>query len=233
MKMKTKAALLVASAGLLVTASVMGTLAYLTANDTVTNTFTVGDVQIYLDEALVNEYGEPTGTAGVVKDNVSEAARVYTGNTYKLIPGHEYVKDPTVTVEKGSEPSYVRMLVTVENTAEMIAVFGAGTAGNTAFGDDMDLNSDAWTYQATTTDATAGTVTLEYRYVGTEGDTDYIVDARTADVVLEPLFNTFTVPGAATNEQIAKLDTLEIIVEAQAIQADGFDTADLAWAAFE
>lgn len=38
---------------LIAAASVLGTLAYLTARDTVTNTFTVGQVDIKLDEAKV------------------------------------------------------------------------------------------------------------------------------------------------------------------------------------
>ena len=54
---KSKAILMALCAVLLVAASVMGTLAYLTSTDTVTNTFTVGNVQIKLDEAKVNEEG--------------------------------------------------------------------------------------------------------------------------------------------------------------------------------
>ena len=53
MKTKRKALLLTFCAVLLVVASVLGTIAYLTANDKVTNTFTVGQVAINLDEAKV------------------------------------------------------------------------------------------------------------------------------------------------------------------------------------
>jgi len=62
--------------------SVFGTLAYLTATDTVTNTFTVGKVQITLDEAPVDANGETTDGDRVKKNN------------YHLLPGHEYDKDP-------------------------------------------------------------------------------------------------------------------------------------------
>ena len=74
MKTKSKALLLTLCAVLLVAASVMGTMAYLTSNDTVTNTFTVGKVAIKLDEANV-------GTDGKVID----ATRV-KANEYKLLP---------------------------------------------------------------------------------------------------------------------------------------------------
>lgn len=94
---KTKAFLTLACALLLVVASVMGTLAYLTSTpDAVVNTFTVGDnVAIKLDEAKVNTLGEK-----VMGQDQKPVARVKE-NTYNLRPNHEYVKDPTVHVEGG------------------------------------------------------------------------------------------------------------------------------------
>lgn len=97
-----KSIALVMMAVLLVAASVMGTLAYLTSTDTVKNTFTVGKVAITLDEADVDVYGAP----------IENAARV-RANEYKLIPGHAYTKDPTVHFAAGSEASW--LFVKVEN----------------------------------------------------------------------------------------------------------------------
>ena len=53
------------------------TLAYLTSQETVTNTFTVGKVEIKLDEAKANADGTLVPNADRVKEN-----------SYKLIPGH-------------------------------------------------------------------------------------------------------------------------------------------------
>lgn len=111
MKKKTKALMLVLCAVLLVTASVLGTMAYLTSTDKVVNTFTVGKVAITLDEAQVNPDGTP----------VAGDARV-TGNAYHLLPGHTYTKDPTVHVQANSEDSFI--FVKVENG---IARYEAGT----------------------------------------------------------------------------------------------------------
>ena len=97
MRTKTKALVLALCAVLLVVASVMGTMAYLTSQDTVTNTFTVGKVAITLDEAKVDEYGAVDATAD---------SRV-KANTYKLIPGHNYTKDPTVHVDANSESCWL------------------------------------------------------------------------------------------------------------------------------
>ncbi len=101
MKTKTKALALVLSAVLLVVTTVFTTMAFLTSKDSVTNTFTVGKVEISLDEAPVDLYG-----------NVVAGDRV-TENEYKLIPGHEYTKDPTVHVANGSEDCW--LFVKVEN----------------------------------------------------------------------------------------------------------------------
>lgn len=111
MKKKTKALMLVLCAVLLVTASVLGTMAYLTSTDQVVNTFTVGKVAITLDEAQVKEDGTPVAGAARVKENA-----------YHLLPGHTYTKDPTVHVQANSEDSFI--FVKVENG---IANYEAGT----------------------------------------------------------------------------------------------------------
>ena len=96
--MKAKKVLaLVLCAALLVAGSVAATLAYLTSKtEVVTNTFSVGNVTITLDEAKVNEYGVEAEGEDRVK-----------ANEYKLIPGHTYVKDPMVHVTEKSEQCYV------------------------------------------------------------------------------------------------------------------------------
>lgn len=111
MKKKTKALMLVLCAVLLVTASVLGTMAYLTSTDQVVNTFTVGKVAITLDEAKVDPDGTPVAGAARVKENA-----------YHLLPGHTYTKNPTVHVQANSENSLI--FVKVENG---IANYEAGT----------------------------------------------------------------------------------------------------------
>ena len=64
-----KVLLLACSAVLLVCLSVGATFAYLTSTDSVTNTFTVGNVQIKLDEAKANPDGSLVANADRVKAN--------------------------------------------------------------------------------------------------------------------------------------------------------------------
>ncbi len=210
---KFKALLVVACALLLVAASVFGTMAYLTSTDEVKNTFTVGKVEITLDEAKVDQ----NGTA------VTPAERVKTNN-YKLLPGHTYTKDPTVTVKKDSEPSYVKMTVTFSNAKELDAIFAPGGANLISIFNGYDAAN--WIAKGNTKDTTANTRTYEFWYKEAVGAPD-------ADVALDALFDSITVSGTITGDQLKTIGGMTITVNAYAIQADGFADADAAWAAFK
>ena len=188
------------------------TLAYLTSQETVTNTFTVGKVEIKLDEAKANADGTLVPNADRVKEN-----------SYKLIPGHTYNKDPMVTVLSGSESSYIKMTVTFTKAAELDAIFAPTGADLTSIFNGYD--STNWIYKGNTEDTTANTRTYEFWYKET-------VAAPTADVALDALFDQIKAPDSLTNSDLNNLKDLKITVNAYAIQADGFATAEAAWAAF-
>lgn len=188
------------------------TLAYLTSQDTVVNTFTVGNVQIKLDEAKANADGTLVANADRVK-----------ANSYKLIPGHTYNKDPMVTVLEGSESSYIKMTVTFSKAAELDAIFAPNGADMTSIFNGYD--STNWIYKGNTKDATNNTRTYEFWYKAT-------VAAPDANVALDALFDSITVPGTITNTQLATIANMTITVNAYAIQADGFATPEAAWAAY-
>ena len=213
MKTKSKALLLSLCAVLLIAASVLGTMAYLTSTDEVENTFTVGQVKIKLDEAKANTDGSLVAGAARVK-----------ANSYKLLPGHTYTKDPMVTVLKGSEASYVKMTVTFSKASALDAIFDPTGADLTNIFNGYD--SANWIYKGNTKDAAADTRTYEFWY-------KEAVSAPTADVALDALFDSITVPGAITNKQLATIEGMTITVNAYAIQADGFANAEAAWAAFD
>ena len=219
--------LMLSSAILLVSISVGATVAYLTDTDSVKNTFTVGNVQITLDETDVDLYGVKDGDTRV------------KANEYKLIPGHQYKKDPTLHVLKGSEDAWVRMLVTVNKHAELkqaLEAAGLNTMIDSTTGAVLLQNMvEGW--DITKWDATAtvnnddGSAVYEFRYKS-------IVSAKNAQQDVK-LFDNFTLPGAITNKQISgeaegttylgKLEGLTITVEGHAIQADGFANYNAAW----
>ncbi|MDD6045973.1 MAG: SipW-dependent-type signal peptide-containing protein [bacterium] len=212
MKTKSKILLLTLCAVALVAASVLGTLAYLTSTDTVTNTFTVGKVQIKLDEAKVT----PDGA------EVTPTERVKV-NSYKLLPGHTYKKDPMVTVLKGSESSYIKMTVTFTKADALDEIFKPTGADMTSIFNGYD--STNWIAKGNTKDTTANTRTYEFWY-------KEAVAAPEADVALDALFDSITVPGTITGDQLKTIEGMTITVNAYAIQADGFTNAEAAWAAY-
>lgn len=212
MKTRSKALLLSLCAVLLVAATIFGTMAYLTSTDTVTNTFTVGKVNIKLDEAKANSDG-----------TLVEGAERVEANSYKLLPGHTYNKDPMVTVLGGSESSYVKMTVTFSKANELDAIFAPDGADMLKIFNGYDAAN--WIAKGNTKDETANTRTYEFWYKEAVGAPD-------GDVALDALFDSITVPGEITGAQLVTIEGMTITVNAYAIQADGFADAEAAWAAF-
>lgn len=208
---KCKVLILFLCAGLLVFATVLGTLAYLTSQETVVNTFTVGKVNITLDEAKVKLDGTPDGT-----DRVQ-------ANSYHLLPGMTYTKDPMMTVVKDSEPAYVRMLVTINCLKEFDAIFAPEGADLMRLFNGYD--AETWNFETKTRDEAKNTITYEFRYKEPVAKAD-------TDTELKPLFTSITVPGTFNSEDMKKIAGLKITVVGHAIQAPGFKNADEAWTAF-
>ena len=230
MKKMKKALLLVTSAGALMAASVWGTMAYLTDHDSVVNTFTVGNVELILDEE---------DTDGSKTDATPDTTPVRDKqNAYHLIPGMKFKKDPMVTVKAGSEESYVRMKMIVHNASAVQSII------NNHLGDGADIsdllvgwNDTIWEYEQYTADQAANTITFEFRYHETVDG--YMSEGETKEtaqnVSLEPLFDGLIVPGETTNQELEDLYTggFQMDIVAHAIQRAGFNDADQAWSAFD
>lgn len=184
MKTRSKALLLTLCAVLLVTASMLGTMAYLTSTASVKNTFTVGSVAITLDETDVDN-----STADADRDQA---------NSYKLLPGHTYTKDPIVHVDSTSEDCY--LFVKVAN--EITAIEGEPTVA-------AQMTEKGWV----AVDGAAGV------YVYTQNSTPAVV-AGDSNVTV---FDNFTISGTVDNATLATYNNKTITVTAYAIQADGFE----------
>lgn len=227
MKTTKKALLLTLCAVLLVAASVLGTMAYLTSTDEVQNTFTVGQVKITLDEAAVNA----DGTLKYKEDGTTLADRVQT-NEYHLLPGHTYIK-ATIHVDAASEACFISAKVTLTNANKWIAIateYAEGKVENIIQGTDDDI----WWVSQPAFDETANTVTYTFVYKN-EGHTDELgkriwTAADGTDLVL---FNKIVIPGDLTNDELKAVGNSKITVIAEAIQADGFETEAAAWVAFD
>lgn len=200
---KKSIVILVTAVVLMLSVSAGGMLAYFSDTKTATNTFTVGNVNIELDETEWNS---------------SEA--------HVIVPGTSFAKNPVVTVLSGSQESYVRMLVTVDHVSKWDEVFKDKGGANLR---DIfkGYNEEKWGYAGESRDANADTITYEFRYATT-------VNAVSGDEELEPLFTSVVIPSDLDDELevFNDVNSLNIVVKADAIQALTFADADAAWAAF-
>ena len=192
MKTRSKALLLTLCAVVLVVATVFGTMAYLTSTDKVENTFTVGSVAITLDE----------------KDITKTDGSRTTSNAYHLLPGHAYVKDPTVHVDGNSEDSWI--FVKVENG---IAAFEAASSA--------DYKTIAEQITANGWMALDGVAGVYYKA--------YSKAAATTDLVVFENFQMAEDANEVNGWSSISADTTKVTVTAYAVQKDGFDTAKAAW----
>lgn len=191
MKNKGKVLILLLSAMLLVGASVLGTMAYLTSNETVTNTFTVGSVKITLDEADVDDSDKD----GDITDRDKE-------NSYKLLPGHLYVKDPTIHVDSNSEDCFLFVKV----VDEIAAIEDAKTVAD-------QMKEKGW--------IAVKDVDNTYVYVGTaDGASTPLAVSADSNITV---FESFKIKGSVTNDELAKYKDKTITITAYAVQEDGFE----------
>ena len=218
--MKKKSILMAAIAVMLVAVLVVGgTLAYFTDTKSATNTFTVGDVKIKLDESNVND---PDG------DRVT--SNEYTG----MLPGIQYKKDPVVT-NTGKNGAYVRAVVTIENGMNWMGLYNENvwTAPQAEAFKKLICNKmgEGWSLE-------------DYNYVtnAERGSTDFVAVLKydgvlAAGKATTAMFENIMLPTNATasdiTTRVAQNGVFHIDVVAQAIQADGFTSWNDAFAAFD
>ena len=206
MKKSTKILVTVGCAMLLIVSSVAGTLAYLTSKDTVTNTFTAGNVTITLDESKVTTDGLPDGSS-----------RVKT-NEYKLIPDKTYKKDPVLHVGADSEPCWA--FIKVKN-----GISDVEDTGNTI---ENQIGANGWIKITETLDPSVSPGETVY-YM--ELDTAALSAKRNY-----PVFEEFTISPEATGTALSAVGTVEVtafaIQEADGFKfSEDLNGAKKAWTA--
>ena len=213
----------------LLAVSAFGTLAYLTDTAAVTNTFTVGKVDIELTEAQVDENGQAI-----------EGAERVLENEYHLVPAAVFDKDPTMTIKANSEKSYVRMILNVYNADEVLKIVNDKLDGDFA-GMLIGWDKETWKYVDCNHNTAADIISFEFRYETKDGDkTVDTVKGEAEDYDLPPLFEQLKIPETldtadveALNNSAAGEKEFKMVVEGHAIQALGFESAKEAWDAFE
>ena len=200
---------------LVAVAAVGATMAYLTDTKTVTNTFTMGDVKITLDETNVKD---------------PEGARV-TSNAYDVYPGAVVTKDPIVH-NVGKNGAYIRATVNVSNWMNLVSAYYPDfkeTFPNDGYKAALNL--------------LVGELGEGWSVVGVEGGDVFTIGQFDAKFVLKydgilasgadttAMFQTVTIPAGIDNANTGSFKEVKVV--AQAIQADGFDSWEDAFTAFD
>ncbi len=199
--MKKKIALLMAMV-MLFAVTTAGTLAWLQAEtDPVVNTFTVGNINITLDEADVDDTDED--------GNVTERDKA---NEYKMIPGQTYTKDPIVTVKADSEDCYLFVkVIELNNTLP-------GTTDKVI---EWTMLETGWTYDATN-DVYHRNVALsdtDTPFNLITGDTIKISESLTKDILEADGFVAPTLTFKACAVQSANVEYSDAVSQALTLMA--------------
>lgn len=196
-------------------AAIGATFAYLTDTKTVDNTFTMGNVAIKLDETNVND---PTG------DRV-------TSNAYNVYPGAVVTKDPIVH-NTGKNAAYIRATVNVSNWMNLVG----------AYYPDFKYTFGQEGYKAAL-NLLVGELGEGWSVVGVEAGDTFTIGQFDAKFILKyegalaakadttAMFQTVTIPTGIDNVNTDSFKGVKVV--AQAIQADGFNTWEDAFAAYD
>ena len=188
------------SAMLLATAA-YGTLAYFTDQDTAKNEFTTGNINIDLTET---EWSVGVDIEDWNESKKEEASKLDKGFKYGkfqaqgIVPGREIPKNPAVTVQQSSVPTYVRMTVTMPES--MFEVSNLNLPEDAAIISIGGMSSE-WNLVGSR--LADDKVTLIYDYA-------QIVDAQDDDESLPELFTQVSVSEKATNDDVQEALTSEI-----------------------
>ena len=196
-------------------AAIGATFAYLTDTKTVNNTFTMGNVAIKLDETNVND---PTG------DRV-------TSNAYSVYPGAVVTKDPIVH-NTGKNAAYIRATVNVSNWMNLCAAYYPDfkyTFGQEGYKAALNLLvgelGEGWSVVGVTAGDTFTIGQFDAKFI-LKYDGKLAAGADTT-----AMFQTVTIPAGIDNANPESFSGVKVV--AQAIQADGFDTWEAAFAAYD
>lgn len=214
MNMK-KGLLAVLCAAAVIASTVYATLAYFTDSEAVTNTFSVGQVHITLDELDVDKDTNLLDNKTYENDTVRDKA-----NEYHLVPGNSYVKDPTVHVQADSNDAWLFVKV-VSGIKDIEAATEKGTI-------EAQIKDNGWTKL----DGVENVYYCEYDAEADSGKTDFVV-FETFKIDGDKTMNVTPNQSLATGKyDIADYEKATITVTAYAIQMAGFEgDPNAAWTA--
>lgn len=199
-----KGKIIIAAVVLLLVFVVGGAIAYFTDTDTVTNTFTIGNVEIEVVEDLWDALTD-TDSDGIPDD------------AEDMMPGETVAKDPAIHNLSSTNSAYVFMKV--------VAPCSTDASAKELFPYTADTTN--W-YLMTNGSCTNGTVTRIYAYGTSSAMTPLAASATT-----EELFTSVQLNTAVDGTETGITGNLDMEIYGYAIQSDGITatTPSAVWTA--
>nr|MBR4281553.1 SipW-dependent-type signal peptide-containing protein [Clostridia bacterium] len=188
---KRKILLLAALLSMVAILGVGGTLAYFTADDAATNTFTVGNVKIDLTEPNWASTG--------------------SGDAPEVYPGEALAKDPTIK-NIGKNPCFVRVKVEgldVLGTSDDMLIHVRTNYVKDALGENWVLHTDGYYYYTEVLAVGASTspvfdsIVIPTALTNGDGETEYDIDVTAYAVQAQGAKPSFSAVEAMTVAEIA------------------------------
>ena len=204
MKLNKKKVFALALAVCLIATLSMGSLAWFTAEDQVTNDFLIGDTNTTPDKVFGIDLWEETDAD---RDGTSETVGKDVGNDIgakyeTILPGEILPKKPYLT-NTGIHPQFVRAIVLKDAMGDdwkNADLFLAGTDAT-----KWQLDSISYTNEGTTSK-------LVYVY--------YYQEELAAGATTDDIFEAVVVPTGLTTDQAAQMGGFQINIVGQAIQSE-------------
>lgn len=213
MKLNKQKVFALALAVCLIATLSMGSLAWFTDDDSVTNDFLVGDSTTPADKVFgLDVWEEVDQNRDGTNELIGYRDTTENGASYPLLlPGEILPKKP-VLENTGVHPQYVRAIVTVTE-ADILKV------AMTPKGADLSEWFDVAKFLPGTSDKWS----LEHKYY-TNKDTFvfvyYYTEVLAAGATTEQLFDAVVIPTELTKEQAAEMEKFSVTVLGQAIQSE-------------
>lgn len=223
---------------LITSLSIGGTLAFLTDTEEVTNHFSVGDLDITIDEPEWDDEGTPDDDGGT-PDDPSDDTPGTPGDGENLVPGDTREKDPTITAVTGN--SYMRVILTIQDKdgkaitdkKRLNYILDTVYYANPVLSEDSSYSlTDLSKYNTINSDFTlvtdksssntniTGVYYYNYNKILEEGNS-------------VKLFTNIVIPTDWNQTHLATLGEYQIEIYAQAIQADNFKNSTEAFDALD
>ena len=232
----------------LVVGSVLTTIALLTSSSGVSNVFTVGNISIDMKESKVNSEGYMVDSQGNVIAKLNDEDKLVDPegnsidkatlgdkivkidtNSYHLLPGKNYIKDPTIYITSDTDKMYLFV-----KSANLIRSAEAGNYNDRVRDNDPatadtplsmreQMEKYGWVEYVRSGDGTEIVWVYGTRDKATGKITPTVVSKSTHPVI--PLCDSFTIHE---NVDVSVYGAAHVTFTAFAVQTTGFDGADTA-----